>query len=65
MKAEWRLSDLTGYLNTWSATQRYQQQNQQNPINIVHRLLAKAWGPEDTQRTVRWPLYLRLGRKTA
>jgi SAM-dependent methyltransferase len=65
MNAEWDLNDFLGYLHTWSATRRFQQKNDQNPIDIVRRALAKAWGPADTRATVRWPIYLRLGRLTA
>jgi len=65
MKAEWDMNDLIGYLHTWSATQQCQQKNEQNPIDIIRRALAKAWGREDARLTVRWPLYLRLGRVTA
>ncbi len=65
MKAEWDLNDFMGYLHTWSATRQFQQKNEQNPINIVYRALAKSWGPVDARVTVRWPLYLRLGRLTA
>ncbi len=62
MKAEWDMNDLIGYLYTWSATQLCQRKNEQNPIDIVRRALARAWGPETTRQTVRWPIYLRLGR---
>ena len=65
MKAEWDMSELIGYLHTWSATQLFRQKNEQDPIDIVRRALARAWGPEHTRLTVRWPLYLRLGRVTA
>jgi SAM-dependent methyltransferase len=65
MKAEWDLNDLMGYLRTWSATRRFEQKNEQNPLDIIHRLLAKTWGPADVRKTVRWPIYLRLGRVTA
>jgi SAM-dependent methyltransferase len=65
MKAEWDMNDLIGYLRTWSATQQCQQKNEQNPIDIIRRALAKAWGREDARLTVRWPIYLRLGRVTA
>lgn len=65
MKAEWDMNDLIGYLLTWSATKRCQQNNQQNPIDIIRQALAKAWGREDARLTVRWPIYLRLGRVTA
>lgn len=65
MKAEWRLNDFMGYLQTWSATQQFRQKNDQNPLDIVHRMLAKTWGPAHERRTIRWPLYLRLGKVAA
>ncbi|MHB8742348.1 MAG: class I SAM-dependent methyltransferase [Sulfuricaulis sp.] len=65
MKAEWDFHDFVGYLHTWSATQRFKQQYEQNPIDIVRRALAKTWGSASARITVRWPLYLRLGRLTA
>ena len=65
MRAEWDMNDLIGYLQTWSATQLCQQKNNQNPIDIIRRALTKAWGREDARLTVRWPLYLRIGRTTA
>jgi SAM-dependent methyltransferase len=65
IKAEWDLNEFMGYLHTWSATRRFQQKNEQNPINIVHRLLAKTWGEPQTRQTVRSPLYLRLGKVTS
>lgn len=64
MKAKWDLNDFLGYLHTWSATRRFQQKHEQDPIDIIRRALAKAWGPADARVTVRWPLYLRLGRLT-
>ncbi len=62
MKAEWDLNHFTGYLHTWSATQRFQKENEQNPLDIVYRLLVKTWGDPQARQTVRWPLYLRMGR---
>ncbi len=62
IKVEWDLNEFSGYLETWSATQRFQQNNQQNPISIVRRLLTKAWGATHERRVVRWPIYLRLGK---
>ncbi len=62
MKAEWDMNDLIGYLHTWSATRLCERKNEQNPIDIVRRALARAWGPETARLTVRWPIYLRLGR---
>ncbi len=62
MKTEWDMNDLIGYLHTWSATQLCQRKNEQDPIDIIRRALAKAWGREGAQLTVRWPVYLRAGR---
>jgi len=65
MKTEWDLNDFMGYLGTWSATRRFMQTNEQNPLDMIRRALAKAWGPADTRQAVRWPVYLRLGQITA
>jgi SAM-dependent methyltransferase len=65
MKTEWDLNDFMGYLGTWSATRRFMQKNEQNPLDMIRRALAKAWGPADTRHAVRWPVYMRLGRITA
>lgn len=62
MKAEWDLNEFMGYLHTWSATQRFQKENEQNPLDIVRRMLVKTWGEPQARQTVRWPLYLRIGR---
>jgi len=65
IKAEWDLNEFMGYLNTWSATQRFQEKNEQNPLDIVRRMLVKTWGEPQTRQTIRWPLYLRVGRVTS
>lgn len=64
MKAEWDLNEFMGYLHTWSATQRFEKKNEQNPLDIVRRLLVKTWGKPQARQTVRWPLYLRIGKVT-
>jgi SAM-dependent methyltransferase len=65
MRADWDMNDLIGYLQTWSATQQCRRKNNQNPIDIIRRALKKSWGRENARLTVRWPLYLRVGRTTA
>jgi SAM-dependent methyltransferase len=62
MTARWSLDSLLGYLGTWSATQRYIQANQQDPIILIASDLQKAWGTSENQHLVTWPLQLRLGR---
>ena len=61
MKIEWSFEHLIGYLNTWSALQKYIKENQKNPIELVYEDLQKAWGPRTT-RKVHWDLGLRVSR---
>lgn len=62
MDAEWDLRHLTGFLESWSATQRYQADHEQHPIRLIWNELAKSWGDPTQRRTITWPLYLRVGR---
>jgi SAM-dependent methyltransferase len=62
MQADWDLGQLAGFLESWSATRRYQKERGQNPLGIIWQSLSGAWGKHDQRRTIRWPLYLRVGR---
>ena len=56
----WTFEQLTGYLETWSATQHYIKQNGSNPIDIIHDELKQSW--EANNKEVTFPLLLRLGK---
>ncbi|MEJ2600977.1 MAG: class I SAM-dependent methyltransferase [Anaerolineales bacterium] len=62
MQADWDLSDLAGFINSWSATQKYIQQTGDHPLDEVFDDLLLGWGSKEMQRTIRWPLYMRIGR---
>ena len=62
MRAGWELGQLVGFLDSWSATRRYQKERGQNPINMIWQNLSELWGEPGQLRTIRWPLYLRVGR---
>jgi SAM-dependent methyltransferase len=62
MTAQWTLSDLLGYLHTWSATRRYQHHHGRDPVALIEPQLRDLWGPEQTRREVRWPLGILAGR---
>ncbi len=64
MEKRWSLSDLVGYLRTWSAARRYAEAEGVDPLGLVLPDLRKAWGPPGRVRSVRWDLAVRLGRKT-
>jgi ubiquinone/menaquinone biosynthesis C-methylase UbiE len=62
MQANWDLDQYAGFLNTWSATQRYKEQNGHHPLEKIWDKFLAAWGNENDQRLVRWPLHFRIGR---
>ena len=64
MNAQWDLKDFMGYLSTWSASRRFQQTNDQDPLDSVRGNLVKSWGKAEQRLNVCWPIYLRLGRVT-
>ena len=62
MERHWTLAELTGYLGTWSAVERYRRARGADPLAIVATRLAAAWGDPAAARTLRWPLVLKASR---
>ena len=62
MEINWNLIQLAGFLDSWSAAQRYKAQKGQHPLEIIWQDLLAAWGDEEEPRPVRWPLHFRVGR---
>jgi SAM-dependent methyltransferase len=56
----WSFEQLTGYLETWSATQHYIKKNNQNPIHLIREELKQSW--EQGNKQVVFPLLLRIGK---
>lgn len=65
MRANWTLSQLAGFFDSWSATQRYKQQNGSHPLEVIWDELSQAWGNENEARLVRWPLHFRIGKNSS
>lgn len=57
---EWSLTELEGYLSTWSSVQKYISANGINPVQDFIKKIAPVW-PQGN-KSVRFPLFLRLGR---
>lgn len=55
---QWPLSQLAGYLNTWSAVRKYIAKNKNNPVEPLIEQLHQHWKQE---MKVTFPLFLRLG----
>jgi SAM-dependent methyltransferase len=62
IEAHWSLDDYIGYLNTWSATQRYRKTEGRDPLPALRAELAAAWGQGGAPRAIRWPIHLRVVR---
>lgn len=61
MEVLWNASDLTGFLESWSATQHFIRRERKSPLNNDFRLsLAECW-PEGVNKTVRFPMFGRAG----
>lgn len=56
------LAEWVGYLHTWSATQRALRAGKTAVWEKLVQDLTAAWGDPRKAKTVRWPLYLRVGR---
>ena len=63
LKMRWNLPELAGYLRTWSAAARYVDKHGTDPVTAVEQSLATLWGDPITKRLIRWPLYIRAGRR--
>ena len=61
LEARWNLSELIGYLSTWSAVKLWQQRHDRDPIAMIEAQLSSAWGPAERRRIIRWPLHFLTG----
>ena len=64
MEATWNLSQLIGYLDTWSAVKEYERINLHNPTENITEKLKEAWGKSNKSKAIHWPLIMYLGKKT-
>lgn len=62
IEVEWTLPRLMDYLSTWSAVRRYQSVQGHDPLPALAAELAPVWGDAAAARTLRWPLFSRVGR---
>ena len=65
MEVNWNLLQFAGFLDSWSATQRYKAQKGQHPLDVIWDKLLTAWGDENQKRLIRWPLHFRIGRNVS
>ncbi len=59
MELEWDLSQLVGYLCTWSAVRKFEVEEGINPVEQLYDKIADLWGDPEQKRVTRWPLTLK------
>jgi SAM-dependent methyltransferase len=62
LRVDWSLSQLGGYLRSWSAVANYRQAHGQDPVAPLLDQIVKQWGAQEQTRVVVWPLSVRVGR---
>ncbi|HEY6930854.1 MAG TPA: class I SAM-dependent methyltransferase [Thermoanaerobaculia bacterium] len=61
IRTSWSLSDLIGYVETWSALRGLEKAQGRRAIEKFYEDLAGMWGLPSERRSVRWPLAIRAG----
>jgi SAM-dependent methyltransferase len=56
---QWNISHLAGYLNTWSATQKFIAATKTNPVDKFIEASARNFG--ESVQEIKFPLFMRLG----
>ena len=62
MERLWNLDETLGYLNTWSSSQLYKENNGKEPTEKIRNKLQQTWGAAEEQRIITWPMFVRVGR---
>lgn len=62
LQIEWTAGQWLGFMNSWSAVRRYENERGTNPLELVWDDFIAAWGGEDNPLPIHYPLYLRVGR---
>jgi len=62
MITEWNLDQVAGFLSSWSGSKIFQQKKVYHPLNEIWYEMKKVWGDENLNRTIHWPLHIRVGK---
>jgi ubiquinone/menaquinone biosynthesis C-methylase UbiE len=63
IKKQVTLSEALGHFRSWSATQKYIDKYDENPINTLSQKLQEHWVETETQKEMVWKLILKVGKK--
>jgi len=58
---QWTLTELLGYISTWSAVRRAHAAGREDLLQVFADDLADAWGSAERRRPLQWPIKIRIG----
>jgi len=61
INVEWNLTHLAGYLSSWSATQRFIEQEGTDPVPSTILAISRFW-KDDEGKNITFPLFMRSGK---
>lgn len=62
IEKEWDRDDYLGYFGSWSAVQRYRDARGADPVQSLAEKISEIWPEAEEKKTVRFPLYVLVGR---
>jgi ubiquinone/menaquinone biosynthesis C-methylase UbiE len=62
IQKQWTMNELLGHFRTWSATQKFIDKFERDPIEELRIELAKLWGKESEVKDINWKLILKVGK---
>jgi ubiquinone/menaquinone biosynthesis C-methylase UbiE len=62
IQKELSFNEIIGLLKTWSATQKYIDKYQKDPIKLIENELRQLWTESDNKKSATWELILKVGR---
>jgi len=65
IEKHWDLQQVSAYVRSWSATQRYMLEQGEDPVVALTESLRQGWGLASGKHRVQWPLAVRAGRLLA
>lgn len=60
IKTSWSLQDMEGYINTWSAVQKFIAAEGKNPVTGLVDRIARYWAKGETKEII-FPVHLKMG----
>ncbi len=62
IRDHWSGARMLGYLNSWSACRHYYAAKGTQAVDLIRKQLFEIW-PEGDMKEIRFPVYMRMGRK--